>query len=76
MQIHLRGLARKTAFKRVLDHYSFHDRIFRPIVNSSGAYFFHFLRQLIGPIFCLIREEDLGPPLIIATFWKYLLCRW
>ena len=37
--------------------YSFHDRIFRPIVNSSGAYLFSLFTTTV--LFCLRGEE--GP---------------
>ena len=46
--------------------YSFHDGIFRPIVNSSGAYLFSLFATTVIYI-----DRGLGPPLIIATFWKY-----
>ena len=43
--------------RKYLFIYSFHDRIFRPIVNSSGAYLFSLFTTSV--LFCLRGEE--GP---------------
>ena len=64
----------KKGWSSSLLNYSFHDRIFRPIVNSSGAYLFSLFTTTV--LFCVILEEGPWSPFNYCHILEYLLCRW